>query len=212
MIRGLLQRLWIRRRTRVLRKLGYDLGSVRFGSEFRVLTGNPTRKRIVIGTDSVLDGSLILERDDMGSICLGDRVHLGGRSKLISIDAIVVEDDVTMAWDCTLYDHDSHPLAWPDRADDTRKEIEDWKARRSLLSSKDWSKVNHAPIRVCRRAWLGFGVTVLKGVTIGEGAVVGAMSVVTKDVPPYAVVAGNPARIVRMLECPESPTLERREP
>lgn len=46
--------------------------------------------------------------------------------------------------------------------------------------------------------WLGFEARVLPGVTIGSGAIVGACSVVTRDVPPYAVVAGNPARVVRM--------------
>ena len=45
--------------------------------------------------------------------------------------------------------------------------------------------------------WIGFGATILDGVTIGDGAVVGAQSVVTKNVPPYAIVAGNPARPIR---------------
>ena len=45
--------------------------------------------------------------------------------------------------------------------------------------------------------WLGMGSTILPGVTIGDGAIVGALSVVTRPVPPYAIVAGNPARIVR---------------
>jgi acetyltransferase-like isoleucine patch superfamily enzyme len=46
--------------------------------------------------------------------------------------------------------------------------------------------------------WIGHGAFVLPGVTIGDGAVIAAMAVVTKDVPPYAVVAGSPARVVRM--------------
>ena len=45
--------------------------------------------------------------------------------------------------------------------------------------------------------WIGFGVTLLSGVTIGDGAAVGACSVVTRDVPPYAIAAGNPARVFR---------------
>jgi len=47
-------------------------------------------------------------------------------------------------------------------------------------------------------AWLGFGATVLPGVRVGAGAIVAAGSVVASDVPPYAIVAGNPARVVRM--------------
>jgi galactoside O-acetyltransferase len=50
------------------------------------------------------------------------------------------------------------------------------------------------------KAWLGFDSAILKGVRIGEGAVVGAKSVVTKDVEPWTVVAGNPARVIRTLE------------
>ena len=45
--------------------------------------------------------------------------------------------------------------------------------------------------------WIGFGVTLLSGVTVGHGAIVGAKAVVAKSVPPYAVVVGNPARIVK---------------
>lgn len=60
------------------------------------------------------------------------------------------------------------------------------------------------PTRICRRAAIGSGSTILCGITIGEGALVGAGSVVTKDVPPHAVVAGNPARVVNTSSFPET--------
>lgn len=56
------------------------------------------------------------------------------------------------------------------------------------------------PIVIGEDCWLGGNVIVLPGVTIGEGSTVGAGSVVTKDVPPYHCVAGNPARIIRKIE------------
>lgn len=55
------------------------------------------------------------------------------------------------------------------------------------------------PTTICRRAAIGSGCTILCGIVIGEGALVGAGSVVTRNVPPYAVVAGNPAKVVRFL-------------
>ena len=65
-----------------------------------------------------------------------------------------------------------------------------------LQSEKDW-KVE--PTLVRQGASIGSGATILCGVTIGAHAVVGAGSVVTRDVPPYAVVAGNPARVLRTI-------------
>ena len=126
---------------------------------------------------------------------MGDRVHIGP-STLISISGIVIEDDVTIAWDCLFYDHNSHPVRWEDRKNDTLREYEDMTATGNPLLHKDWSHVRSAPIHICSKAWIGVGCKILKGVTIGEGAVVGAGSVVTKDVPPFAIVGGNPAKVI----------------
>ncbi len=60
------------------------------------------------------------------------------------------------------------------------------------------------PIRIGRNVWIGFDACILPGVNIGDGAVIGARSVVTEDVLPFTVVAGNPARFIRQLDRPES--------
>jgi carbonic anhydrase/acetyltransferase-like protein (isoleucine patch superfamily) len=60
------------------------------------------------------------------------------------------------------------------------------------------------PIRIGRNAWIGFDCCVLPGITIGEGSIVGARSVVTENVPPYTVVAGNPARVIRPIHNDEN--------
>ena len=67
---------------------------------------------------------------------------------------------------------------------------------------RGFAPVKRAPIVIEPDVWLGTGVVVLPGVTIGRGAVVGANSVVTQDVPPLHVVAGQPARTVRVLTPP----------
>ena len=74
-----------------------------------------------------------------------------------------------------------------------------------VASHGDYSKVSSmiSPkedfIKILPDAWLGAGVIVLPGVTIGEGAVIGAGSVVTKDVPPFSISVGNPARVIKTL-------------
>ena len=67
----------------------------------------------------------------------------------------------------------------------------------ALQTEADWKVV---PTRIRKGASIGSSVTILCGVTIGDGAIVGAGSVVTKDVPPGAIVAGNPARILKKIQ------------
>lgn len=69
-------------------------------------------------------------------------------------------------------------------------------AEGAVQTETDWQVV---PTLVKRRASIGSNATVLCGVTIGESAIVGAGSVVTQDVPPYTIVAGNPARVIRKI-------------
>jgi acetyltransferase-like isoleucine patch superfamily enzyme len=74
----------------------------------------------------------------------------------------------------------------------------DWAA--SWDTSSGLSRIAHArPVRLERNTWIGFEACVLPGVTIGEGSIVGARAVAAEDVPPYVIVAGNPARIIRHL-------------
>lgn len=56
---------------------------------------------------------------------------------------------------------------------------------------------SRGPVRIGHDVWVGYEALILSGVTIGNGAVIGARAVVTRDVPPYGIVAGNPARLVR---------------
>jgi acetyltransferase-like isoleucine patch superfamily enzyme len=67
----------------------------------------------------------------------------------------------------------------------------------AMQTEADWQVV---PTLVKRGASIGSNATILCGVTVGEGAIVGAGSVVTKDVPPRTVVAGNPARVIRKIK------------
>ena len=65
-----------------------------------------------------------------------------------------------------------------------------------LQTEEDWKVV---PTLIKRRASIGSNATILCGVTVGEGAIVGAGSVVTEDVPPETIVAGNPAKVIRKI-------------
>ena len=156
------------------------------------------KKYLSIGSQGVIGGNFIFETEE-GYVQIGDRVHIGG-STFISRSKIVVEDDVTIAWGCTIYDHNSHSIYWDERKNDTLQEYKDYHLSGNPIANKDWSNVVTKEIVIKKRVWIGFGVTILKGVTIGEGAVVGAGSVVTKDVPPYTIARGNPAQVIKKIE------------
>lgn len=167
-----------------------------FNLDIRKNTSN--NPRINIGQNCLLNCNLIFEKET-GHISIGNRTYIGSRTNLISINSIEVGDDVTIAWGCTIYDHNSHSIYWEERKNDTIKSLNDLEATGDFIRNKDWSVVKSAPIKICDKVWIGFDVVILKGVKVGEGAVIGARSVVTNDVPPYTVVAGNPAKIVKTL-------------
>lgn len=155
------------------------------------------RKYIKIGENCIVSGQFIFE-SQTGYIKIGDHSYIGGGT-FISHDEIKIGNNVTIAWGGTIYDHDSHSLNYLDRRKDINDELDDIRNGRNFILNKDWSNVNSKPIKICDDAWIGMNVIILKGVTIGEGAIVGAGSVVTKDVPAWSVVAGNPAKIVKRL-------------
>lgn len=66
------------------------------------------------------------------------------------------------------------------------------------LSGRDGHPANKGPTVIGNDVWISYGATILSGVRVGHGAVIGARAVVTRDVPDYAVVAGNPAQVVKM--------------
>lgn len=168
------------------------LGSTRFN--FRFQGG-----RVEIGADSIVGGAFIFE-SDAGLIRVGERTYIGPGTNMISRRQIEIGSDVTIGWGVYLYDHSSHSLDWRDRAADITLQLANHRCNRSLESGKNWDTVKSAPIVVSDKAWIGFDAVVLKGVTIGEGAVVAARSMVTQNVPPWTVVAGNPAEVIRVLD------------
>ncbi len=125
----------------------------------------------------------------------GARLKIGTNSfiglGLMSIaECVEIGDDVLVSWGATIVDHHSHSIRVGERSGD----VEHW--RKGI---KDWTGIKIAPVRIENKAWLGFNVAVLPGVVIGEGAVVGACSLVTRSVPAWTIAGGNPARILREL-------------
>jgi len=156
------------------------------------------RKYVFIGDKCLVNAEFIFE-SHKGIVEIGNNVHLG-QVRFISRSSIVIGNDVTMAWGITIYDHDSHSINWEHRKNDNLQCYEDYIKLQNKVANKDWDNVVSKGIVINDKVWIGFDVTILKGVNIGEGAIIGAKSVVTKDVPAWTIVAGNPAIIVKNLK------------
>lgn len=143
--------------------------------------------QLEVGENSTVVGTIQMERE-------GAQVSLGARTYCASLiscaSKIEIGSDVLISNGGFITDHQSHAVDFNHRKHDVLR----WQEGR-----KDWEHIPIVPVRIADKSWLGFGVIVLPGVTIGEGAVVGAGSVVTRDIPPYSIAARNPVRIIRDL-------------
>lgn len=108
---------------------------------------------------------------------IGNNVGISG-STIVATTCVIIGDDTIIGSGCLIMDNDSHILKYDDRV-------------------KKKGTIGKAPIIIGPKVFIGARSIILKGVEIGEGAVVAAGSVVTKSVEPYTIVAGNPAKYVK---------------
>lgn len=144
------------------------------------------------GSSLYLGNMLDVGRD--GRVDIGDYVLLNG-GRIICDAHIEIGSYSLISWGVVLMDTYRVSSDIPER----RRELESVAA---ATRGKRYLEGKHTirPIRIGTNVWIGFDSCVLPGVTIGEGSVVGARSVVAQNVEPYTVVAGNPARVIRSLK------------
>jgi acetyltransferase-like isoleucine patch superfamily enzyme len=152
-------------------------------------------EKISIGNNTHIRGNFQVFKQG-GKIKIGDFCYVGENSKVWSASEVIIGNKVLISHNVNIHDNISHPINSEMRFNDYKRilGIENYEVEQFDLRPKS--------ILIKDKAWIGFNSIILKGVTIGEGAIVGAGSVVTKDVPDWTIVAGNPAKIIR--EIPEN--------
>jgi maltose O-acetyltransferase len=145
---------------------------------------------IRIGNDCRIFGRLLAQDDAIISIgdhtCIYDRTFVGGVNDISIGSCVIISNHVH------IFDNNNHPTSPAER-------------RQMCMNGFDgdswrWSHSASKPVVIEDNVWIGEYAAILKGVTVGKGSIVAAHAVVTKDVPPYSIVAGNPAVVVKGLE------------
>ena len=152
------------------------------------------KNNIIIGKHCEINGRL--SSFENGKITVGDNLYMGYRSFIGAMESISIGNNVIISSDVKIYDNNNHPTSPVEREKMCHSDFhgELW----------TWKYADHKPVIINDNVWIGENATILKGVSIGRGSIVASHSVVTKDVPEYVIVAGNPARVVKQLNHGES--------
>lgn len=164
----------------VLGPLGLSVngsGKIQIGHNVRVVNSNQfNRAGINHPTQLVVC--------DQAQLIIGDHVGISGAA-IFSAESIVIGNHVLIGANASIYDTDFHPI--------------DAESRRLNKPAKT------SPIVIEDDVWIGASATILKGVRIGNGSVIAAGSIVTRDIPPNVLAAGVPARVIRVLMHEDKP-------
>lgn len=162
----------------------------RLMSTARIRNALHDSKRIRIGNHSIIRGELLLFAHG-GDISIGDWCYIGEGARVWSSESVHIGNRVLISHNVNIFDSLTHPL-------NARRRHAQFKAISQFGHPRSMD-LSERPVILNNDVWIGANACVLRGVTIGEGAIVGAGSVVTHDIPPFTIAAGNPACVIRNL-------------
>ena len=129
-----------------------------------------------------------------GTCTVGDFTLLNG-ALIMAQERIEIGSHCLISWNVGIADSDFHPL------DPAQRRIDAEALAPYFAERRERPHIPTRPVIIRDNVWIGMHAVILKGVEIGENSVVAAGAVITKSVPPNVVVAGNPATVVRQLQC-----------
>lgn len=180
------------RNLKQLNRIGVVGKGVKAGKNTSVKNKSNQKSNLQIGDHCFIDG--VISIGEKGSLVIGHHCSFKPSDWISVKEKVVIGSHVFASELVFISDNDNHPVSPRERKDMTESpnNTAKWKIDREDVKS--------APVIIEDCVWLGRGCMILKGVTIGRGSIVGAGAIVTKSVPPFSIVAGNPARVVKTIE------------
>lgn len=154
-----------------------------------ILQNGSNQDDILLGNNLRMFGKMYSQKN--AKIECGNNVTIGLNTIIYAVNSIKIADGATISYNVTIMDNNNHPINPEDRMFIYSNPDFNFRYR------SQWHISESSPVLIQKNVWIGANATILKGVTIGENSIVGIGSVVTKDVPPNCIVAGNPAKIVK---------------
>lgn len=160
--------------TRVVKRQLTSCGEGFLARNHRMISKD-TESEIHIGSRVILDRAVKLWLSRGARLYIGDNSYLANGSMVLSQREVRIGKGCSISWHVLIMDSSSYAVGYPD----------------------DEPQVRAGPVVIGDHVWIGCRAVILKGVSVGDGAVIANNAVVTRDVPAGAMVAGNPARVVR---------------
>ncbi len=164
-------------------------GTVKFFQSSNIENLQNDKSKIIIGTNTAIRGELLIFAHG-GQISIGDYCFIGENSKIWSSEEIKIGNRVLISHNVNIHDNNSHPTDSKMRANQVKEIF-------SSNHPKTIASINSKEIEISDDVWIGFNSTILKGVKIGKGAIIGANSFITKNVEEFTMVIGNPAKEIK---------------
>ena len=180
--------LWERIHNKIQQKHCIVGSNSKIYRQSNIINMSNKKDHILIGSGTHIRGELLVY-PYRGKIQIGDDCDVGEGTRIWSEKGISIGNRVLIAHNVDIHDSNDHPV----------EKLARHKHFRSIIQegfSKDFD-LNRQEICIQDDVWVGFGACIMKGVTIGEGAVIAAHAVVTRDVPSGVLVGGNPAHIIK---------------
>lgn len=188
MIRRLIDAVLLKRAEKRVRSNAQVNGKILLSYQANViLQDGAKREQVILEDNASLYGKVLVQTN--GIVHIGEHTMIGHNTMIQSCNNINIGTHCAIASNTTICDNNNHPIS-----PKFRRKIRITPPGHDL---KLWKHSVSSPINIGNNCWIGTNVRICKGVTIGDNSIVAACSVVTKNVPPNCIVAGNPARIVK---------------
>lgn len=161
-----------------------------FGKRTRIIKGFPriiNKGRIEFGDQFTAGLDLRLEvLASEAAVFIGDNVKINDYCHIGAITTILISDNCLIGSRVTIVDHEHGIYVNKYDSETSHPEI-----------APDCRELKGTPITIERNSWIGEGVVILAGVTVGEGSIIGANAVVTHNIPRYSIAVGVPAKVIK---------------